>query len=88
MMNPSPYLAAEEFDQNYLFIFRYTLLPHTLLHRNGDMTLLRVEAVVNPSNETLTDKNPISLRLFEAAGPELREECKTQIISKLRGMTN
>lgn len=61
------------------------LLAH--LHRNGDMALLRVEAVVNPSNETLTDKNPISLRLFEAAGPELREECKTQLISKWRKAT-
>lgn len=53
--------------------------------RTGDIALLRVEAVVNPSNESLTDKNAISLRLFEAAGPELREECKTQIVSKCVG---
>ena len=44
--------------------------------------MLQVEAVVNPTNESLTDKNPISLRLYEVAGPELREECKTQVGSK------
>jgi len=39
--------------------------------------------VVNPTNESLTDKNPISQRLNEVAGPELREECKTQVGSEL-----
>ena len=47
--------------------------------------MLCVEAVVNPTNESLTDKNPISARLFELAGPELREECKAQIVSKSSG---
>ncbi|XP_064404084.1 protein GDAP2 homolog [Halichondria panicea] len=46
---------------------------------SGDIASLQVEAVVNPTNEGLTDKNPITVRLFEMAGPELREECKTQI---------
>lgn len=44
--------------------------------------MLQVEAVVNPTNESLSDKNPVSLRLYEVAGPELREECKTQVGSK------
>lgn len=44
--------------------------------------MLQVEAVVNPTNESLSDKNPISFRLYEVAGPELREECKTQVGSK------
>lgn len=44
--------------------------------------MLCVEVVVNPTNESLTDKNAISNRLHEVAGPELREECKTQVISK------
>ena len=44
--------------------------------------MLQVEAVVNPTNESLSDKNPISMRLFEVAGPDLREECKTQVGSE------
>ncbi len=47
--------------------------------RSGDIASLCVEAVVNPTNEGLTDKNPVSTRLFEMAGPELRDECKNQI---------
>jgi O-acetyl-ADP-ribose deacetylase (regulator of RNase III) len=47
----------------------------------GDVAGLSVEVVVNPTNETLTDKNPVSSRLLEAAGPELKEECKSQIIN-------
>lgn len=46
---------------------------------SGDLSLLGVEAVVNPTNESITDKNPVSARLFEVAGPELREECRTQV---------
>lgn len=45
----------------------------------GDIAMLQVEAVVNPTNESLSDKNPVSLRLYEVAGPELRDECKTQV---------
>lgn len=52
------------------------------LCRSGDIAMLQVEAVVNPTNESLSDKNPISLRLYEVAGPELREECKTQVGSE------
>ena len=60
--------------------------PHTHIHlvyRSGDIASLQVEAVVNPTNESLTDKNPISTRLYELAGPELRDECKSQIGSEL-----
>ena len=45
----------------------------------GDITTLTIEAIVNPTNETLTDKNPISNRVFEVAGPELKDECQNQI---------
>ena len=44
--------------------------------------MLQVDAVVNPTNESLTDKNPISIRLLEVAGPELKDACKTQIGSE------
>ena len=47
--------------------------------RIGDVTKLSLEAIVNPTNESLTDKNPISLRILEVAGPELKDDLKTQI---------
>ena len=47
--------------------------------RTGDITTLTIEAIVNPTNETLSDKNPISNRIFEVAGPELKDECQNQI---------
>jgi hypothetical protein len=50
--------------------------------RAGDVASLSVEVVVNPTNENLSDKNPVSSRLLEVAGPELKEECKNQIISE------
>ena len=51
-------------------------------YRSGDIAMLQVDAVVNPTNESLTDKNPISIRLLEVAGPELKDACKTQIGSE------
>ncbi|KAF7709356.1 hypothetical protein HF521_016206 [Silurus meridionalis] len=46
----------------------------------GDVALLNCTAIVNTSNETLTDKNPISESVHRHAGPELREE-----LFKLKG---
>ena len=34
-----------------------------------------MDALVNSTNETLDDQNALSLKLFELAGPELREVC-------------
>ena len=48
----------------------------------GDIASLSVEVVVNPTNESLSDKNSVSSRLVEVAGPELKEECKREIISE------
>ena len=47
--------------------------------RNGDITKLRVDAIVNPTNETLDDKNIISSQIHNVAGPELMEACKTEL---------
>ncbi|XP_065907079.1 protein GDAP2 homolog [Dysidea avara] len=46
---------------------------------DGDIAQLRVTSIVNPTNESLSDKNAVSERIFEVAGPELRDECKQQI---------
>ncbi|XP_059417701.1 ganglioside-induced differentiation-associated protein 2-like [Carassius carassius] len=47
---------------------------------NGDVALLNCTAIVNTSNETLTDKNPVSDSIHRYAGPELRDE-----LLKLKG---
>ncbi|XP_073702091.1 ganglioside-induced differentiation-associated protein 2 [Garra rufa] len=47
---------------------------------NGDVALLNCTAIVNTSNETLTDKNPVSESIHRYAGPELRDE-----LLKLKG---
>ncbi|KAM8977771.1 ganglioside-induced differentiation-associated protein 2 [Pelodytes ibericus] len=46
----------------------------------GDVALLNCTAVVNTSNETLTDKNPVSDSILRYAGPELLED-----MQKLKG---
>ena len=47
--------------------------------RDGDITNLRVDAIVNPTNETLDDKNTISTRIHTVAGPDLMETCKKEL---------
>ena len=51
--------------------------------REGDATKLMVDLIVNPTNESLTDKNPLSERIHKVAGPLLREECRTTLQSRL-----
>ena len=51
--------------------------------REGDATKLMVDLIVNPTNESLTDKNPLSERIHKIAGPLLREECRSNLQSKL-----
>lgn len=46
----------------------------------GDVALLNCTAVVNTSNESLNDKNPVSDSIHQLAGPELRDE-----LLKLKG---
>ncbi|KAM9321446.1 ganglioside-induced differentiation-associated protein 2 [Gastrophryne carolinensis] len=46
----------------------------------GEVALLSCTAVVNTSNETLTDKNPVSDSIYRYAGPELQED-----VRKLKG---
>ena len=60
-----------------------SLCPHLLFIcclRKGDVALLSCTAIVNTSNENLTDKNPVSESIFMLAGPDLKEE-----LQKLKG---
>ncbi|XP_019963323.1 ganglioside-induced differentiation-associated protein 2 [Paralichthys olivaceus] len=41
---------------------------------SGDIALLNCTAIVNTSNESLNDKNPVSDSIHQLAGAELREE--------------
>ncbi|TSV41638.1 Ganglioside-induced differentiation-associated protein 2 [Bagarius yarrelli] len=61
------------------FPFREDINRKIILFK-GDVALLNCTAIVNTSNETLTDKNPISDSIHRHAGPELREE-----LYKLKG---
>ena len=51
--------------------------------RTGDLTLLGVGAVVNPTSESFSDKNPVSDAIYHAAGPELKLTLKSEVRSEL-----
>ncbi|KAM4796477.1 ganglioside-induced differentiation-associated protein 2 isoform 2-T2 [Rhinophrynus dorsalis] len=61
------------------FPYRKDINQKIVLWR-GDVALLNCTAVVNTSNETLTDKNPVSDSIYRYSGPELQEE-----MQKLKG---
>ncbi|XP_036416852.1 ganglioside-induced differentiation-associated protein 2 [Colossoma macropomum] len=61
------------------FPFREDINRKIILFK-GDVALLNCTAIVNTTNETLTDKNPISDSIHRHAGPELRDE-----LLKLKG---
>uniref|UniRef100_A0A8C7CBN7 Ganglioside induced differentiation associated protein 2 n=1 Tax=Oncorhynchus kisutch TaxID=8019 RepID=A0A8C7CBN7_ONCKI len=80
-----PDLEGEETEKEYTdslvsqeafpspFPYREDINRKIVLY-NGDVALLNCTAIVNTSNETLTDKNPISESILLHAGPELRDE--------------
>lgn len=61
------------------FPFKPQINRKIILHV-GDVALLNCTAIVNTSNESLNDKNPVSDSIHRLAGPELREE-----LFKLKG---
>uniref|UniRef100_A0A3B5MJC6 Macro domain-containing protein n=1 Tax=Xiphophorus couchianus TaxID=32473 RepID=A0A3B5MJC6_9TELE len=61
------------------FPFRPDINRKIILY-TGDVALLNCTAIVNTSNESLNDKNPVSDGIHQLAGPELREE-----LVKLKG---
>ena len=50
--------------------------------RSGDLALLSMAAVVNPSSESFSDRNPVSDAIYTAAGPELKHHLKTVVKSE------
>ncbi|CAH0558831.1 unnamed protein product [Brassicogethes aeneus] len=45
----------------------------------GDISSLQVDAIVNSTNESMSDSNPVSDRIFQRAGSELKEEINLDI---------
>lgn len=48
----------------------------------GDLTSLNTHAIVNSTNENLTDKSPLSQRIVERAGEQLRRDMLNEIRSE------
>lgn len=57
---------------------RYTNAPLNCF-RTGDISILQVDAVVNPTNETMDDNSPMCQRIFSRAGSALRIEIFNEI---------
>lgn len=45
----------------------------------GDISSLQVDAIVNSTNESMNDSNPVSDRIFQRAGSGLKEEINLDI---------
>ncbi|XP_027481802.1 ganglioside-induced differentiation-associated protein 2 isoform X3 [Zalophus californianus] len=74
--------AAETFQENTIrspFLYNKNINGKVVLWK-GDVALLNCTAIVNTSNENLTDKNPVSESIFMLAGPDLKED-----LHKLKG---
>ena len=57
-----------------VFPYDHTLNTKIVLHM-GDITQIHIDAIVNSTNEALTDRSGQSEAIFRAAGPLLEEAC-------------
>ncbi|XP_067320444.1 ganglioside-induced differentiation-associated protein 2 isoform X1 [Anolis sagrei] len=72
-------VGEKQVDVHSPFPCRKDINSKIILWR-GDVALLNCTAIVNTSNEALTDKNPVSESIYMHAGPDLRAE-----LQKLKG---
>ncbi|XP_008201396.1 protein GDAP2 homolog [Tribolium castaneum] len=54
-------------------------LNHKIILWSGDISALQVDAIVNSTNESMNESNPVSDRIFQRAGSELKEEINLDI---------
>ncbi|KAJ8942517.1 hypothetical protein NQ318_007246, partial [Aromia moschata] len=54
-------------------------INHKIILWSGDITSLQVDAIVNSTNESMSDNNPVSNRIFQRAGSELKEEISLDV---------
>eukprot|EP00794_Sanderia_malayensis_P000669 gene669-1337_t len=64
-----------------LSLFKERFFGDEGLFWEGDITKLIADIIVNPTNESLNDKNPLSERIHKRAGALLREECRNNLTS-------
>nr|XP_042708102.1 ganglioside-induced differentiation-associated protein 2 isoform X3 [Chrysemys picta bellii] len=72
-------VEKSQLDVRSPFPYRKDINAKIILWK-GNVALLNCTAIVNTSNESLTDKNPVSESIFMHAGPDLRDE-----LQKLKG---
>ncbi|NXS51619.1 GDAP2 protein, partial [Brachypteracias leptosomus] len=72
-------IEKAQVDVRSPFSYRKDINAKIILWK-GDVALLNCTAIVNTSNESLTDKNPVSESIFMHAGPDLKDE-----LQKLKG---
>lgn len=75
-----PYYPEYHEERASKFPFNYEINNKIALWE-GDITKLIADLIVNPTNESLNDKNPLSERIHKSAGPLLKEECRTNLMS-------
>lgn len=56
--------------------------------REGDISLVEADAITNTTDESLTERNIISDRILNRAGPGLREELLNDIRGKYKWTVN
>lgn len=64
------------------FRFEHQMFFHSLycfFFRSGDISTLQVDAIVNSTNESLSESNPVSDKIFSRAGSQLKEELCSDI---------
>lgn len=54
-------------------------INHKIILWVGDIASLQVDAIVNSTNESLNDSNPVSVNILRRAGPRLKEEIKSDV---------
>lgn len=70
---PCLHFNRRNFNEIHFWI-NFLILSVWNVYREGDISLIEADAITNTTDETLTEKNTISNRVFLRAGADLYEE--------------